>query len=83
MSVRSADKFKRHGCRAFSGIEITARSTRAASASERSNHHMTAIIAGIKGISTLEVAAVNHFIDILNNGITNFNTGIIKLMKMV
>ena len=44
---------------------------------------MTAIIAGIKGISMLEVAAVNHFIDILNNGIMNFNTGIIKLMKMI
>ena len=42
---------------------------------------MTAIIAGIKGISTLEVAAVNHFIDILNNGITNFNYNKINKKK--
>ena len=44
---------------------------------------MTAIIAGIEGISTLEVTAMNHFIDILNNGITNCNTGISKFMKVI
>ena len=43
---------------------------------------MTAIIAGIEGISTLEVTAMNHFIDIFNNGIANFNTGVRKGMKV-
>ena len=83
MSVRCANKLKGHSGRAFSGIKIAARSTKATSAPERSNHHMTAIITSIECVSTLKVTAVNHFIDIFNNGITNFNTGIRKFMKVV
>ena len=44
---------------------------------------MTAIITSIECVFTLKVTAVNHFIDIFNNGITNFNTGIRKFIKVV
>ena len=83
MSVRSTNKFKRHSGGTLSRIQIAARSTKTTSASKRGDHQMTAIITTIKGISTLEVAAMNHFIDILNNGITNCNTGISKFVKVI
>ncbi len=44
---------------------------------------MTTMITTVDGISTFKVTTVNHFINIFNNGITNFNTGVSKGMKVV
>ena len=42
---------------------------------------MPAMVTNIESVSAFKISRVNHFVDIFNNGITDFNTGIKSFVK--
>ena len=81
--MRRVNKFKRHSGGTFSGIEGATRGTKPTFAPEWRNHKVRTMFANVKSIPPFEVTAMNHFIHIFNNSITNTDIRIKKLMKMV
>lgn len=64
-------------------VEVAAGGAETASAAKRRNHKSGTMFTNVKSIPPFEVTAMNHFIHIFNNSITDFNVRIKKFMKMI
>lgn len=71
MPMSGTDKFKRHSGRTTERIEVTAGGTETAFTAERNNFKGTAKFAAVNSMTEIIVAAMKHFVDIFQNGITD------------
>lgn len=83
MAVGSTDEFKRHRGRAANRVEITARRAKSAFAAKGYNLKIAAMLTAVQSKTVFIIAAVEHFLDIFKNGITNGNTAVSNCIKMV
>lgn len=83
MTVRGANKFKRHSGGAFDGIKIAARRTKTAFASKGNELKLTAMFATVKSKAVFRITAMKHFVYVFKDGIPNGNTAIGNRIKMI
>ena len=70
MTVGTADEFKGHLGGAINAILVTAGRTKTAFTAEGDKFQFTAMRAAIQGTTEGRIAAVDHFFNILNDGVT-------------
>lgn len=83
MSVRAINEFKRHGRGTANRVEVAASGTEAAFTTKWNKFNFTAMLTTIKGEAIIRIAAIEHFMYIINNGIPNSDTGRENSIKMV
>ena len=70
MAVGTADEFKGHLSGAVNAILVTAGRAKTALTAEGNKFQFTAMRAAIQGTTEGRIAAVDHFFNILNDGVT-------------
>lgn len=82
VSVSHVDEFKSHRSSALHGIKIATGRAEAAAAAERNKFKFAAMRTAIHGITKKGITAVDHFINIFNNGIPGMQS-INHFFKMI
>lgn len=75
MPVCTFDKLERHGGSSANGVKISAGGTESTFTAEGDVYNMATMFTAVDGKAIFKIAAAEHFVDILKNGIPNMDTG--------
>ena len=81
--MSGANELKRHRSSPANGIKVTASRTETAFTAERNNFKGTTKFTAINGMTVIIIAAMKHFVDIFQNGITDIDTAACNSIKMI